>query len=187
MPDSTEQFCLPVPSSELSTQTCFIKLVFWGYGSTHTNEERKVTTTHFLQLPPVMFTENVINLSSTMSKQQCYTLGEVSAKVFTDEDGDCDPDIVVYSSNWSVHLSKTSQCDGVEMTLTVFRFTSMPQIHSLQHWLEEMEGGFLFVLFLQNCNFIKHHRHTVIVTLVMMTLTQLRTSPPPSPQNHAHH
>ena len=67
-----------------------------------------------------------------MSKQQCYTLREVSAEGFTDEDSDCDPDIVAYSSNWSVNLSKNSQHDGVEMALTVFRFTSMLQIHSLQ-------------------------------------------------------
>ena len=100
-----------------------------------------------------MFTGNVTNFSSITSKQQCHTLREVSAEVFTDEDSDCDPDIVTYSSNWSVQFSEMSQHDGVEWS----------------------------VVFQQNCNFIKHHHHTVTVTLVMMSLTQTENITAPLP------
>ena len=55
------------------------------------------------------------NFHNIMSKRQCYTLREVLAEVFVDEDNDFDPDIADSLSYSSKQVCKTSQQDNVEM------------------------------------------------------------------------
>ena len=56
-----------------------------------------------------------INFHNIMSKHQCYTLREVSAEVFVDEDNDFDLDIADSLSYSSEQVCKTGQQDNVEM------------------------------------------------------------------------
>ena len=63
----------------------------------HANERREVTTTHFLQLfPCATFRGNLTDYKSVQHREQVptiYTLREVLAEVFVDEDNDFDPDV----------------------------------------------------------------------------------------------
>ena len=106
----TEQFCPSEPDSEAGTETCFIKLVLEVVKTMHPNERREVTTafgySHMPQSSKFLWISlHFTNFSSIMSKCQCYTLREVLAEVFVDEDGDFDPDVASSLSIQEIFLS----------------------------------------------------------------------------------